>query len=1194
MNFIAWFSELSKDDVPTVGGKAANLGEMYNAKLPVPPGFVVTAGAFKSFLDSTGLKKQIFPLLKNLDVEDNAKLQEASQKIGELIIKTQMPKNIASAITEAYDNLDIDEEIVKKAGAEALSIVKTGRDLPLVAVRSSATAEDLPEASFAGQQETFLNIKGSHPLLNAVQKCWASLYTARAIYYRVKNNFPHEKVLIAVAVQKMVNSDKAGVMFSMNPTTNNEQEILIEGAFGLGEAVVSGALTPDEYLIDKETEETKSIKLGNKEWMLTLDPSFGKTVKKTLPPGKREEQVLNDHEISVLAQLAKRIEHHYGKPQDMEWAIEGQKIYITQSRPVTTIEKIKEKTGQGEEHEEEAYKEPIVTGIPASPGVGTGPVKIVREIGDLNKMEKGDILVAEMTNPDYVSAMEKSAAIVTDRGGATCFAEDTKILTDKGFMSIKDACDNYEDILVPSMNRETMKIEWKPVIAAMKRKASAIEISMSQTGNMKNNCLRLTPDHKMITFENRELTDRKISEVLDKNEMLLIAQKLPSLNESSGLKLKRAYLLGALMTDGHVSVNNRRGGITFVQKPTEEKQKFIESVTTFMNDLYEKDVKIYPKPLSGGIIRGRPINGLANAYCWHSKQAAMQIQEQKQTLVSELLHSDELFAMHFLAGVIDGDGSYNHESSRINIYVGKPKLIDAVIVSCLRLGIVPQVTANRTIHNVQIVERIPELLKYTRRVKGDFNRKTNGTRLFSAKQLLSDVIDNVNYMGRIKPYVRNNLLLDSEKIRTQILPKCNAETKNALTKILDSDVRMIRTIFDREIGEIDVYNITVADNHNYIAFTDRYTPVIVSNCHAAIVGREMGIPVIVGTKNATQVLKEGEIITVDATAGKVYEGELNIKHEEKKESYSAQQELETATEVKVIVDLPQFAHTAAETGADGVGLLRSEMMLMSTRAHPAYLIRNGREDEIINALVEGISTIAKAFEGKPVWYRTSDIRTDEYRDLEGGDEEPEEDNPMMGYHGIRRGMAEKDLLRAEFEAIKKVHDMGFTIVGVMLSLVTHLDQVTGSKELLREVGLEPQENIDFGVMVETPAAVQIIEEICEEGIDFISFGTNDLTQFTLALDRNNENVAPLYDEMHPAVMRQIKHVIDVCRQYNVETSICGQAGSDPEMAEFLVKAGIDSISANADAVHKIRTIVAKAEKKILLDVARKDVEHRNH
>ncbi|MFH0752563.1 MAG: phosphoenolpyruvate synthase [archaeon] len=780
MSFIAWFSELSKEDVPLAGGKGANLGEMYNAKLPIPPGFAVTSEAFKAFIENTGLKEQIFSLLKNLDEEDNAKLQEVSKKIKELILKTLMPQNIASAITEAYDNLDIDEEVLKRAGSEALSIVKGGREPPLVAVRSSATAEDLPEASFAGQQETFLNIRGNNPLLIAVQKCWASLYTARAIYYRVKNNFPHEKVLIAVIVQKMVNSDKAGVMFSINPATNNESEILIEGAFGLGEVVVSGAITPDEYLIDKETEEVKNINIGDKDYMLTLDHSFGKTVKRSLPPDKRKEQVLNDHEIAVLTQLTKRIEHHYGKAQDMEWAIEGSKIYITQSRPVTTLKKRESKE---ETKETKTDKEPIVTGIPASPGVGIGPVKIVHNADELSKIEKGDVLVAEMTNPDYVSAMEKSVAIVTDRGGSTC--------------------------------------------------------------------------------------------------------------------------------------------------------------------------------------------------------------------------------------------------------------------------------------------------------------------------------------------------------------------------------------------------------------------------HASIVGREMGIPVIVGTKNATEVLKEGQVITVDATAGKVYEGELQIAHKEEKEQQFAPLDLETATEVKVIVDLPQFAHKAAETGADGVGLLRVEMMIVRGKVHPAYMLRTGRTEELVEQLVQGISEIAKAFEGKPVWYRTSDIRTDEYRELEGGDEEPKEDNPMMGYHGIRRGMMEKDLLRAEFEAIKKVHDMGLTNVGVMLSLVTHLDQVSESKKILREVGLEPQENIDFGIMVETPAAVQIIKEICEEGIDFVSFGTNDLTQFTLALDRNNENVANLYDEMHPAVLRQIKYVIDVCREYNVETSICGQAGSNPEMAEFLVRAGIDSISANADAVHKIRNIVAKVEKKILLDVARKDMQDRN-
>jgi pyruvate,water dikinase len=198
---------------------------------------------------------------------------------------------------------------------------------------------------------------------------------------------------------------------------------------------------------------------------------------------------------------------------------------------------------------------------------------------------------------------------------------------------------------------------------------------------------------------------------------------------------------------------------------------------------------------------------------------------------------------------------------------------------------------------------------------------------------------------------------------------------------------------------------------------------------------------------------------------------------------------------------------------------------------------------------------------------------------------------MLGWHGIRRSLDEPQFLKAEFEAIKKVHDSGYTNVGVMLPMVISVDEIKKAKELLNEIGLEPLEEIEFGIMIETPSSVQIIKEICEEGIDFISIGSNDLTQFTLALDRNNAKVQDLFSELHPAVLKQIAHVIKTCREYNVETSICGQAGSNEEMAEFLVKSGIDSISANIDAVSKIKRTVAKVEKKLLLGVARKDFSY---
>jgi len=350
----------------------------------------------------------------------------------------------------------------------------------------------------------------------------------------------------------------------------------------------------------------------------------------------------------------------------------------------------------------------------------------------------------------------------------------------------------------------------------------------------------------------------------------------------------------------------------------------------------------------------------------------------------------------------------------------------------------------------------------------------------------------------------------------------------------------------------------------------------------------MGIPCIVGTGNSTSVLKENTMVTVDATHGKVYEGKITIKKpkqaEETKEEYG---ELITATQIKVIMDFPDFAEKAAETGADGVGLLRAEHMILGNKIHPVYLVKQGRKEELVKILVDGISKVARAFDGKPVWYRTLDAPTDEFKSLEGGEDEPQEENPMLGWRGIRRSLDQRGMLKAEFEAIKKVHEMGLKNVGVMIPLVTRVDEVKQAKETLEEVFGD--EFVEFGIMVETPAVVWIIEDICKLGIDFISFGTNDLTQYTLAIDRNNGLVQKHYDELHPAVLAEIAKVINVCKKYHVQTSICGQAGSQPKMAAFLVRQGIDSISANPDAVHQIRHTVAITEKRLLLDAERRNL-----
>ena len=269
---------------------------------------------------------------------------------------------------------------------------------------------------------------------------------------------------------------------------------------------------------------------------------------------------------------------------------------------------------------------------------------------------------------------------------------------------------------------------------------------------------------------------------------------------------------------------------------------------------------------------------------------------------------------------------------------------------------------------------------------------------------------------------------------------------------------------------------------------------------------------------------------------------------------------EIAAKVKVNVALPEAAKHAAQTGADGVGLLRAEHMITANGVHPAEYIRRNEINKLVKAVHDGIETVLKEFKGKPVWYRTFDARTDEYRNLEGGKYEPHEENPMLGWHGIRRDLDQPELLKAQFLAIKQLLEEGYENIGVMLPFVHDASQVREAKKIAEEVGLKQERGkLEFGVMVEVPAAALTIEDILKEGIDFISFGTNDLTQLTLGLDRNNERIQKHFNEMHPAVLKQIKMVIDACKKAGVQTSICGQAASNPEMARILVRYGIDSL-----------------------------------
>ncbi len=391
---ILWFNEIRKTDIPLVGGKGANLGEMTYAKIPVPNGFVVSAKAYFDFLDTTSLKKKIFAELHDLDVNDSKKLQKASENIETAIRAAEMPAELIEDIKKHYIEL-------------------CGNKDRYVAVRSSATAEDLPDASFAGQQETYLNIIGWQDVVTNVRKCWSSLFEARAIFYRATNNFSHFKVGIAVPVQLMVQSEYSGIMFTVNPVTNNLGELSVEAAYGLGQPVVSGELTPDQYLVDKKTGKITYKYVAKQTWQFTLN---GNT-----PVSKKyqEMQKISNKLVLELAHIGMKIEKHYGRPQDIEWGIEDGRVYIVQSRPVTTLAK----TGAKKQVVDVSKSgKALLEGLAASPGVATGRVVILKNPSELDKVKAGDVLVAEMTNPDYVPAMKRACAIVTDLGGRTSHA----------------------------------------------------------------------------------------------------------------------------------------------------------------------------------------------------------------------------------------------------------------------------------------------------------------------------------------------------------------------------------------------------------------------------------------------------------------------------------------------------------------------------------------------------------------------------------------------------------------------------------------------------------------------------------------------------------------------------------------------------------------------------------------------------
>ncbi|NPA69554.1 MAG: phosphoenolpyruvate synthase [Crenarchaeota archaeon] len=781
--FVKWLEEVDKTMRERVGGKAANLGEMLKIGIPVPPGFVVTADAYKYFIEKSGIKDKIFQILREeIKNKTPEEYENASKKLRELIESHPMPPEIESEIRAAY------RELCRRVGIE---------DVP-VAVRSSATAEDIPEASFAGQQDTYLNVRGEDQVVYYVKKIWSSLFTARAIAYRDSHGIPHDKTFMSVVVQKLVNARSAGVMFTLHPITGDRDKIVIEAAWGLGEGIVSGMVTPDEFVIDKRTLRILEKRINTKKVAVVRDEK-GLTKVVELPPEKANAPAITDEEAIKLAEYGIKLEQHYNNPMDIEWVIDADlqfpnNIFIVQARYETYWSRKAAEAKREEKPVTAAEAKIVAKGVPASPGVAVGRAKICLTIEEAEKkMQPGDILVTKMTNPDWVPFMKIASAIVTDEGGMTS--------------------------------------------------------------------------------------------------------------------------------------------------------------------------------------------------------------------------------------------------------------------------------------------------------------------------------------------------------------------------------------------------------------------------HAAIVSRELGIPAVVGTGNATQVMKDGQVYTVDGSRGVVYEGAVKME-EEKKEAAPAvgvapkeiiihiYRSVRTGTGVYMNLGVPEKIHEYKDLPFDGIGLMRIEFTISSViKEHPLYLISIGKEDKFVNLLAEAIAQVASAIYPRPVIVRFSDFKSNEYRQLTGGEKfEPEERNPMLGWRGVSRyisPMYEK-AFRLELRAVKKVRDeMGLKNVHVMVPFVRAPWELKAFNKMLEEEGLVRGRDFKVIAMAEVPSIAILVEEFAPY-VDGFSIGSNDLTQLIMGVDRDNEILVrenPRYfDERELPVLKAMYEIIRKAHKFGKTVGICGQAPSVyPDIVEFLVRAGIDYVSVNPDAVIPTRLLIASIEKKIMLE-----------
>jgi len=1181
------------DMKPLLGGKGANLAEMTSLGVPVPPGFTITTEVCRAFyklgerwpqgldaelthklawlegVTTKGFGNPKNPLLVSvrsgaavsmpgmMDTILNLGLND--RVVQGLIVKTENPRFAYDAyrrFIQMYGNVVLEiehkrfEEALGKAKTRAGA--KTDAELPAEALKAlvaedkrivkDATGRDFPD-------DPMEQLRGA---VNAVFSSWNN---ERARVYRRLNDIPHD-MGTAVTVQSMVfgNMGKhslTGVCFTRDP--------------GTGERVFYG-----EYLVNAQGEDVVAG-IRTPKPMAELKSEFPKI-------------------YESLYKIGQRLETHFTDVQDMEFTVEEGVLCMLQTRTgkrtagaAVAIAADFVREGVLSKNaallrinpdqidqllhptiDPKAKPRVIAKGLPASPGAAVGKVAFHadRAVEMAKDGAAGVILVREETSPEDIEGMAASQGILTARGGMTCIAGRTQLLTPEGFQPAEELFHAIEDGARPlllAFDHRTMRTRWRRVIAAGSRRSPTVEIEVSQSGRASGNTLELTPDHKMLVLQARRLFKKPLAACLDEGDFLCLADWVPGSPLHREFPEVDPYLVGVLLTDGDIRLWDRKGSVTFTQKATPEKTAMIATVRASFEQSFDGDRLGYQRSKATvGVLRGRTIQGTVEDFICFRREPAERLARIRDAAVTWVLQLEsETDLLRFLAGVADGDGSYG--AGRLQLYIGKDELLRGVVIACLRLGIVPQVTRNRAISNVQIVGRLGDILIQSSRLSGTVTQRKYGTKLFSTRSLFQDIVKTVDRQGRLRSAVERNVLYGVDAVAA-VLPRCPSGITAELERLTRSGLRMARASRAADRGVNTVYNFEVLAedelDKNFVAFTSSYTPVLVSNSHAAVVGRGMGKCCVVGCNDITVreaegyfsaggvVVKDGEIITLNGSTGEVILGETPLVKPQLTDSFK--QLLEWADKVRRLrvranADTPQDAKVARDFGAEGIGLCRTEHMFFGEERLPVMremiLAQDATARKVALAKLlpfqkQDFIGIFEAMQGLPVTVRLLDPPLHEFLPATPEDQERvakqlgmdaralrdtvnslHEINPMLGHRGCRLGITYPEINEMQAQAIceaacELTRDGVTVIPEIMVPLVGHPQEFHIAKRTIDDVAKRTmaRAKVTFaylvGTMIEVPRAAVVADLIAQEA-EFFSFGTNDLTQMTFGFSRDD-------------------------------------------------------------------------------------------